>query len=135
MLGSVTDLRFLSPPLKERLWQALKSRDIDLVISDHSPCTVDLKLMDRGDFMAAWGGISSVQYGEGPITYYGACYVNLSHLFLCIIHSPSFKFHNIKMRLSSFRAIGNKDKRGFFPAIVSIICVPSLATQGDPWGQ
>lgn len=64
MLGSVTDLRFLSPSLKERLWQALKSRDIDLVISDHSPCTVDLKLMDRGDFMAAWGGISSVQYGE-----------------------------------------------------------------------
>lgn len=56
------------PPVRdannqERLWQALKSRDIDLVISDHSPCTVDLKLMDRGDFMAAWGGISSVQYG------------------------------------------------------------------------
>ena len=62
--GSVTDLRFLSPSLKECLWQALKSRDIDLVVSDHSPCTVDLKLMDRGDFMAAWGGISSVQYGE-----------------------------------------------------------------------
>ena len=62
--GSVTDLRFLSPCLKECLWQALKSRDIDLVVSDHSPCTVDLKLMDRGDFMAAWGGISSVQYGE-----------------------------------------------------------------------
>lgn len=62
----VTDLRFLSlsPSLKECLWQALKSRDIDLVVSDHSPCTVDLKLMDRGDFMAAWGGISSVQYGE-----------------------------------------------------------------------
>lgn len=56
------------PPVRdannqECLWQALKSRDIDLVVSDHSPCTVDLKLMDRGDFMAAWGGISSVQYG------------------------------------------------------------------------
>ncbi|KAL9966763.1 hypothetical protein ACROYT_G024882 [Oculina patagonica] len=56
------------PPVRdannqEQLWEALKSRDIDLVISDHSPCTVDLKLMDRGDFMAAWGGISSVQYG------------------------------------------------------------------------
>ena len=62
--GPVNDLRFLYPSLKECLWQALKSRDIDLVISDHSPCTVDLKLMDRGDFMAAWGGISSVQYGK-----------------------------------------------------------------------
>lgn len=49
---------------QEALWDALKSRDIDLVISDHSPCTEDLKLMDRGDFMAAWGGISGVQYGE-----------------------------------------------------------------------
>ena len=46
------------------MWGALKSRDIDLVISDHSPCTVDLKLLDEGDFMAAWGGISGVQYGE-----------------------------------------------------------------------
>ncbi|CAH3193373.1 unnamed protein product [Porites evermanni] len=56
------------PPVRdaanqEALWEALKSRDIDLVISDHSPCTVDLKLLDRGDFMAAWGGIAGVQYG------------------------------------------------------------------------
>lgn len=56
------------PPVRdgknqEALWDALKSRDIDLVISDHSPCTEDLKLMDRGDFMAAWGGIAGVQYG------------------------------------------------------------------------
>ncbi|KAJ7375565.1 hypothetical protein OS493_040378, partial [Desmophyllum pertusum] len=56
------------PPVRdaknqESLWEALKSRDIDLVVSDHSPCTVDLKLLDRGDFMEAWGGISSVQYG------------------------------------------------------------------------
>ena len=53
-----------SPPQQEALWEALKSRDIDLVISDHSPCTVDLKLLDRGDFMAAWGGIAGVQYGR-----------------------------------------------------------------------
>ena len=51
-------------PQQEALWEALKSRDIDLVISDHSPCTVDLKLLDRGDFMAAWGGIAGVQYGR-----------------------------------------------------------------------
>ncbi len=36
---------------------------IDLVVSDHSPSTVDLKLLDEGDFGAAWGGISSLQLG------------------------------------------------------------------------
>jgi len=30
-------------------------------VSDHSPCTADLKRRDTGDFAAAWGGISSLQ--------------------------------------------------------------------------
>ena len=29
-----------------------------MIVSDHSPCTEDLK---QGDFMSAWGGIASVQ--------------------------------------------------------------------------
>jgi allantoinase len=33
------------------------------VVSDHSPCTADLKRRDTGDFAAAWGGIASVQLG------------------------------------------------------------------------
>ena len=37
--------------------------DIDMVVSDHSPCTPDLKLPGEKDFMAAWGGISSLQFG------------------------------------------------------------------------
>ena len=36
---------------------------IDFVVSDHSPCTVELKRLDAGDFILAWGGISSVQLG------------------------------------------------------------------------
>ena len=38
--------------------------DIDMVVSDHSPCTPDLKLPGEKDFMAAWGGISSLQFGN-----------------------------------------------------------------------
>ena len=30
-------------------------------MSDHSPCTVDLKRLDIGDFGAAWGGIAGLQ--------------------------------------------------------------------------
>ncbi|MEH1128289.1 allantoinase AllB [Micromonospora sp. CPCC 206061] len=56
------------PPIRdaanrEALWQALASGAIDCVVSDHSPCTPDLKRSDSGDFAAAWGGISSLQLG------------------------------------------------------------------------
>lgn len=35
-----------------------------MVVSDHSPCTPELKKLDSGDFAQAWGGISSLQFGE-----------------------------------------------------------------------
>ncbi len=64
------------PPIRERshqeaLWAALRARDVDLVVSDHSPCTPDLKLLDRGDFGAAWGGIASLQVAL-PVVWTGA---------------------------------------------------------------
>jgi allantoinase len=54
------------PPIREQwhreaLWAALTDGDVDLVVSDHSPCTPDRKLLDVGDFGAAWGGIASLQ--------------------------------------------------------------------------
>jgi allantoinase len=56
------------PPVRDAanadlLWQALTDGVIGLVVSDHSPCTPDLKLFETGDFGAAWGGISSLQLG------------------------------------------------------------------------
>lgn len=56
------------PPIRdatnqEQLWSALKAGDIDMVVSDHSPCTPDLKRLETGDFTQAWGGISSLQFG------------------------------------------------------------------------
>ncbi len=54
------------PPIRERenreqLWQALAEGTIDMVVSDHSPCPPDMKLRESGDFLQAWGGISSLQ--------------------------------------------------------------------------
>ena len=56
------------PPIRdeanrEALWAGLADGLVDCVVSDHSPCTVDLKHTDTGDFAAAWGGIASVQLG------------------------------------------------------------------------
>ena len=45
------------------LWQALTDGTIDLVVSDHSPSTLDLKDLEHGDFGVAWGGVSSLQLG------------------------------------------------------------------------
>jgi allantoinase len=54
------------PPIREadnreELWQALARGDIDCVVSDHSPCTEELKRHEVGEFGLAWGGISSLQ--------------------------------------------------------------------------
>ncbi len=54
------------PPIRERenrekLWEALRDGTIDMVVSDHSPCPPEMKLREQGDFMKAWGGISSLQ--------------------------------------------------------------------------
>jgi len=56
------------PPIRDaanadQLWQALADGLITCVVSDHSPCTPELKRRDTGDFAAAWGGIASVQLG------------------------------------------------------------------------
>ncbi len=48
---------------RERLWEAIADGTIEMVVSDHSPCAPALKLQETGDFMAAWGGISALQFG------------------------------------------------------------------------
>ena len=54
------------PPIREgenreKLWQGLLDGTIDMIVSDHSPCPGSMKLPETGDFMAAWGGIASLQ--------------------------------------------------------------------------
>ena len=48
---------------RELLWRGLTDGTIDCVVSDHSPCTPELKRLDIGDFGLAWGGISSLEVG------------------------------------------------------------------------
>ncbi len=48
---------------RERLWEAVADGTIDMIVSDHSPCTPALKLQESGDFMDAWGGIAALQFG------------------------------------------------------------------------
>lgn len=57
-----------APPIREAsnqaaLWDGLRRGVISMVVSDHSPCTPQLKLLEEGNFEKAWGGIASLQLG------------------------------------------------------------------------
>ncbi|OEL16853.1 putative allantoinase [Dichanthelium oligosanthes] len=74
------DTRFkCAPPIRdgmnrETLWKSLLDGHIDMLSSDHSPSAPDLKLMEEGNFLKAWGGISSLQFVL-PVTWsYGKKY-------------------------------------------------------------
>ena len=65
-----------APPLRDaanrdRLWTLLGEGEIDFVASDHSPCPPAMKHADTGDFVAAWGGIASLELLL-PATWTGA---------------------------------------------------------------
>ncbi len=65
-----------APPIRERehreaLWAALRSGDLDMIASDHSPCPPSLKLPAEGDCLRAWGGIASIQLSL-PAVWSGA---------------------------------------------------------------
>mgnify|MGYP001162281558 CR=1 FL=1 len=55
------------PPIREdsnrsKLWDGIRQNVVDFIVSDHSPCTPELKHIHTGDLDAAWGGISSLQF-------------------------------------------------------------------------
>ncbi|HEX4423273.1 MAG TPA: allantoinase AllB [Kofleriaceae bacterium] len=55
-----------APPIRDAanrdlLWRALAEGVLELVASDHSPCSPGLKALEAGDFVAAWGGVSGLQ--------------------------------------------------------------------------
>ena len=61
-----------APPIRdaanrEALWEGLADGTIDLVVTDHSPCTPGLKHPEEGDFVHAWGGIASLQVGLSAV--------------------------------------------------------------------
>jgi len=72
LLFSAEDVDRIGPALKcappirdassrERLWQHVLDGEIDLVASDHSPCTAELKARGDNDIWEAWGGVTGIQ--------------------------------------------------------------------------
>uniref|UniRef100_A0A8D3DLW3 allantoinase n=1 Tax=Scophthalmus maximus TaxID=52904 RepID=A0A8D3DLW3_SCOMX len=103
------------PPIRgsdnrELLWSALKAGQIDMVVSDHSPCTPDLKNLESGDFTQAWGGISSLQFGL-PLFWSSASKRGfelsdvvrlLSQKTAQLFLSPSVALHRFKRQITPY---------------------------------
>jgi allantoinase len=61
-----------APPIRdhqnrEHLWEGIRRGLIEFIVSDHSPCVPGLKLMESGDFLKAWGGISGLQFSLSAV--------------------------------------------------------------------
>ena len=57
-----------APPIREhtnqqQLWEGLREGVIRMIVSDHSPCTPEMKSLASRDFRQAWGGIASLELG------------------------------------------------------------------------
>ncbi len=60
-----------APPIRaaverEALWQGLRDASLSMVVTDHSPAPPAMK-QSGGDFLAAWGGIASLQLGLAAV--------------------------------------------------------------------
>ena len=56
-----------APPIREHenreaLWRGVHDELLSAIVSDHSPCTPELKKLEEGDVEHAWGGIASLQF-------------------------------------------------------------------------
>jgi allantoinase len=61
-----------APPIRENennelLWSALGAGSLDFVVTDHSPSPPAMKRLNEGDFLNAWGGISSLQFSLSAV--------------------------------------------------------------------
>ncbi|WP_213806481.1 allantoinase AllB [Granulicella sp. dw_53] len=62
-----------APPIRsgenrEALWEALRRGEIDMIVTDHSPCPPEMKGVEAGRFDLAWGGIAGLSVAL-PVIY------------------------------------------------------------------
>ena len=84
-----------APPIRERenceaLWAGLHDGTIDMIATDHSPCPPEMKRQETGDFLDAWGGITSLQLSLPAVwTEAKRRGFSLSHLARWLCEAPA----------------------------------------------
>jgi allantoinase len=85
-----------APPVRDaeerdRLWAAVTSRAVDMVVSDHSPSPPSMKEGD--DFFAMWGGIPGVQTTLGTLLEDGPAHgLDLGSIVRLVAAGPAARF-------------------------------------------
>ena len=81
-----------APPIRdhanrEQLWRGIDDELLAGIVSDHSPCTPELKHLHDGNVERAWGGISSLQFGLPIIWSSGR--LSLEHIVRLMCAGPA----------------------------------------------
>ena len=85
-----------APPVRDaeeraRLWAAVTSGTVDMVVSDHSPSPPSMK--DGDDFFAMWGGIAGVQTTLGTLLEEGPAHrLGLEAVVRLVAAAPAARF-------------------------------------------
>jgi len=81
-----------APPIRdhanrEELWGGIDDELLAGIVSDHSPCTPELKHLHDGNVERAWGGIASLQFGLPIIWSSGR--LSLEHIVRLMCEGPA----------------------------------------------
>ena len=118
-----------APPIRqarhrEGLWAGLADGRIDLIATDHSPAPPALKSIDAGNFVAAWGGIASLQLGLAAVwTGARSRRLTLQHLAGWLAAAPA-KLAGLDDRKGAI-ALGHDADFVFFDPDATIVVDPS----------
>ena len=115
-----------APPIRSRanrelLWQALRSGDIDLIATDHSPCPPEMKTCGDGSFLEAWGGIASLQLAL-PVVWTDASKSGISIDFIArwMSEQPA-KLAGLDHRKGSIKIGNDADLVVFDPDVIETV--------------
>lgn len=87
------------PPIRPKanqdlLWKAIQDKTINMVVSDHSPATPGVKCLNygktRGDFLQAWPGVASLQFGNFVLLT-----IENIHMYIILLISSNLRLINI----------------------------------------
>lgn len=69
-----------------------------MLSSDHSPSVPELKLLDEGNFLKAWGGISSLQVGLSFIINSYNCFISTMQIHVKLYWLTSSRCYLLVIR-------------------------------------
>jgi allantoinase len=99
-----------------------------MVVSDHSPCTPDLKRTDTGDFAAAWGGIAGLQFSFSAVwTEAHARGIGLERVVEWMCERPRAPRGHLAGRKGAIAAGADADLVAFDPDATFVVTAPFIA--------